>query len=76
LNTHIASPAVSHEDTPGERDLLMNALKAASARSRLISTELETVCLSLRHRKVTCEQALTWLKEENLLGWVHLGPAR
>jgi hypothetical protein len=70
-----ASPAVkSDQDTPGERDLLLNALRAAATRSRLISTELDTVGISLRHRKVNCEQALTWLRDEGLLRWVRLGP--
>ena len=70
-----ASPAVkSDEDAPGERDLLLTALRAAATRSRLIGTELETIGLSLRHRKVSCEQALTWLRDEGLLRWIRLGP--
>jgi hypothetical protein len=61
-------------DTPQERDLLLTALRAASIRSRLIATEIDTVGISLRHHKVTCEQAMAWLKEQDLLGWLHLGP--
>ena len=76
MNMHTASPAVkSQEDTPGELDLLLTALRAASARSRLITNELDSIGVSLRHRAVTCTQALEWLKDEGLLHWVHLGPA-
>jgi hypothetical protein len=75
-NMHNASSAVksSCEDTPGERDLLLTALRAASARSRLITNELDSIGVSLRHRAVTCAQALKWLRDEDLLPWVHLGP--
>ena len=62
------------EDTPGERDLLLTALRAASARSRLITNELDSIGVSLRHRAINCEQCLAWLKDEGLLHWVHLGP--
>jgi hypothetical protein len=76
MNISTASPAVksSSEDTPGERDLLLTALRAASARSRLITNELDSIGVSLRHKAITCEQCLQWLREEDLLGWVHLGP--
>jgi hypothetical protein len=77
MNMHTAKLAVKsfhEEDTPGERDFLLTALRAAAIRSRLVSTEIESIGLSLRHRKVSCAQALEWLGEENLLGWVRLGP--
>ena len=61
-------------DTPQERDLLLNALRAGSIQSRLISTQLDSVNLSLRHRSITCRQALDWLRKDNLLQWVRLGP--
>ena len=71
-----ASPAAQSDctDTSGERDLLLTALRAASTKSRLITNQLESIGVSLRHRAVNCEQALVWLKEENLLHWVRLGP--
>ena len=74
MNMHIASPAVKPhiEDTPGERDLLLTALRAASARSRLITNELDLIGVSLRHKAINCEQCLEWLKDEDLLHWVHL----
>ena len=75
MNTN-ALPAVSREDTSGERDLLLTALRAASARSRLITTELDSIGTSLRHRQVNCAQAMEWLREEDLLSWVQFGPER
>jgi hypothetical protein len=72
LNTN-ALPAVS-EDTSGERDLLLTALRAASARSRLMTTELDSIGTALRHKQVNCAQAMEWLREEDLLSWVHFGP--
>ena len=75
MNMHIASPAVKPhiEDTPGERDLLLTAIRAASARS-LITNELNSIGVSLRHKAINCEQCLEWLKDEGLLHWIHLGP--
>jgi hypothetical protein len=77
MNMHTAKPAVKsfhEEDTPGERDFLLTALRAAAIRSRLVSTEIESIGLSLRHRKINCEQALSWLRDEDLIHWVRLGP--
>ena len=60
----------------GERELLIHSLRLAVARSRLITNVLETVGVSLRHRAIDCEAAMTWLKEEGLLDWLELGPAK
>jgi hypothetical protein len=64
-------PATS--ETTGERDLLLAALRVASARSKLIAVELDSIGVSLRHKAVNCEQALTWAAEEGLLDWIPLG---
>jgi hypothetical protein len=61
-------------DTPGERDLLLTALRAASAQARLISNQIDTIGIALRHRNVTCAQALAWLRDDGLLHHVSLGP--
>lgn len=76
MNVYSAAPGVKPhvEDSPGERDFLLHALRAGSARSRLVTNELDSICVSLRHRAITCAQAVEWLKDENLLHWVHLGP--
>ena len=75
--THMAqalAPSKSKEDSSGERDLLLSALRAATARARLAATEFDTIGISLRQKLVTCEQALEWARDEGLIGWIRLGP--
>jgi hypothetical protein len=69
-----SSPRV--EDAAGERELLIQALRLAVARSRLVTNVLETVGVSLRHRAIDCEAAMTWLHEEGLIDLLDLGPAK
>jgi hypothetical protein len=64
----------SNVDTSGERDLLLSALRAATARARLAATEFDTIGISLRQKLITCEQALEWARNEGLIGWVRIGP--
>jgi hypothetical protein len=63
----------SNVDTSGERDLMLSALRAASARARLATNELDTIGVSLRQKAITCAQALEWARDEGLLGWIRLG---
>jgi hypothetical protein len=64
----------SHVDSSGERDLLLSALRAATARARLAATEFDSIGISLRQKLITCEQALKWARDEGLVGWIRLGP--
>lgn len=64
----------NHVDTSGERDLLLSAIRAATARARLAATEFDTIGISLRQKQITCEQALEWARDEGLIGWLRLGP--
>jgi len=68
------APGKSNVDTSGERDLMLSALRAASARARLATNELDTIGVSLRQKAITCAQALEWARGEGLLGWIRLGP--
>jgi hypothetical protein len=43
-------------------------------RLRQVTVELNSIGVSLRHKAVNCEQALTWAAEEGLLDWIPLGP--
>ena len=52
--------ALATSETTGDRDLLLAALRVASARSKLITVELDSIGISLRHKAVNCEQALTY----------------
>jgi hypothetical protein len=68
------APGKSNVDTSGERDLLLSALRAATARARLAATEFDSIGISLRQKLITCEQALQWARDEGLVGWIRLGP--
>jgi hypothetical protein len=68
------APGKSHVDSSGERDLLLSALRAATARARLAATEFDSIGISLRQKLITCEQALVWARNEGLIGWIRLGP--
>ena len=75
--THIAKPSPqgkSNVDSSGERDLMISALRAATARARLAANEFDTIGISLRQKLITCEQALEWAREEGLISWIRLGP--
>jgi hypothetical protein len=69
-----SAPDKSKIDSAGERELLIHALRTATARSRLVTNVLETVGVSLRHRQVNCDEAMQWLHEEGVLNHVEFGP--
>ena len=69
--TNVAAPSPqgkSNVDSSGERDLLLSALRAGTARARLAATEFDTIGISLRQKLVTCEQAVQWARDEGLVG--------
>jgi hypothetical protein len=63
-------------DTPGERDSVMSALRVASAEARLVANTIDTIGASLRQKAITCEGALQWAAEEDLLHLIKFGPAQ
>ena len=72
-----ASPAnklQNNLEPPGQREFLITALRAASARARLLTNTFDTIGTSLRHRMITCDEAVAWLSEENLLSEVEYRP--
>jgi hypothetical protein len=74
MNIHTTTVARKPIDPQAERELLINLLRTAVSRARLDVNLLETVGVSLRHRQIDVEGAMTWLKEEGLLEAVQLGP--
>jgi hypothetical protein len=62
------------QDSAAEREILLNALRLATARSRLITNLLESVGTSLRHKQIDCEKAMEWLAEEGCVDLLELGP--
>ena len=57
-----------------EREYLIHALRLAAARSRLATNVFDSVGISLRHKKISADDALRWLKDEGLLDHVQVGP--
>ena len=57
----------------GELELLIHSIRLAVTRSRLVTNTLETVGVALRHKQITPDKALAWLRSEGLLDHVQLG---
>jgi regulator of extracellular matrix RemA (YlzA/DUF370 family) len=71
-----SAPVKRKLDSAGEREVLINALRMATARSRLITNTLETIGVSLRHKQIDCDAAMKWLQEEGLLDLIQFGPSQ
>jgi hypothetical protein len=61
-------------ETNGDRELLLAVIRAATARSKLISQQLDTISTSLRQRAVSVEDAMLWCKDEGILDLLDFGP--
>jgi hypothetical protein len=61
------------EDTSGERDLVLSALRVAASRSRLETNLFDSIGTALRHKQIDCAGALAWLKDEGLLHHLPFG---
>jgi hypothetical protein len=61
-------------DTPGERDLMLSALRVASARARLVANQIDSIGASLRQKAISCQDALLWAKQEEVDSWIVFGP--
>jgi hypothetical protein len=70
------SPSGKPDDAgpAGQREFLITALRAASARARLAANLLDTIGVSLRNRMITCDETVAWLNEEGLLEQVEYRP--
>jgi hypothetical protein len=51
-------------DTPGERDLMLSALRVASAQARLVANQIDTIGASLRQKAICCKDALEWASKK------------
>jgi hypothetical protein len=74
LSTARAAVKPVSGDTPGERDLMLSALRVASARARLIANQIDTIGAGLRQKAITCSDALEWARQEDVIGWIQFGP--
>jgi hypothetical protein len=69
-----STPSKLVKSNAGERELLLSALRVATARSKLATNVFDSIGVSLRQQKIDCDQALAWLRDEGLLDHVDLGP--
>jgi hypothetical protein len=61
-------------ETNGDREYLMQVLRAATARAKLISNQLNTIGVALRQKAVTVEDALQWAHDEGIIDLLQFGP--
>jgi hypothetical protein len=59
-----------------QREILINTLRLAVARSRMITNLLDSIGVALKHRQVDTEGALEWAKEEGVLDLLEFGPRK
>jgi hypothetical protein len=75
--TSISNPASQSKplgERTGDRELLLQVLRAAAARSRLITHTLETIGTALKQRAVGIEDAMQWAKDEAIIDLLDFGP--
>jgi hypothetical protein len=61
-------------ETNGDREYLLAVLRAATARSKLICNQLDTIGIALRQRAVSVADAMLWAKDKGVLDLVDFGP--
>src|SRR5262245_17242336 len=74
----IPNPASQGKPKPGEssgdREYLMQVLRAATARAKLISNTLDTIGIALRQKACSVEDAMLWAQDEGILDLLQFGP--
>ena len=61
-------------ETNGDREYLLSVLRAATARAKLISNQLDTIGVALRQRAVSVEDAMQWCHDEQIIDLLQFGP--
>lgn len=61
-------------ETNGDREYLMQVLRAASARAKLIAADIDTIGVALRQKAVTIEDTMRWASDEGILHLLQFGP--
>jgi hypothetical protein len=61
-------------ETNGDREYLMQVLRAATARSKLISNQLDSIGIAVRQRAISVEDALQWAIDEGIIDLLQFGP--
>jgi hypothetical protein len=63
-------------ESNGDREFLLQVLRVATARSKLISNTLDSIGLALRQRAVSVEDAMRWAADEGIIDLLQFGPTR
>jgi hypothetical protein len=61
-------------ETNGDREYLAQVLRAATARAKLISNQLDSIGVALRQRAITVEEAIQWAIDEGIIDLLQFGP--
>jgi hypothetical protein len=61
-------------ESNGDREYLMQVLRAATARAKLISNTLDTIGIALRQKACSVEDAMLWAQDEGILDLLQFGP--
>ena len=72
MRNYEPSPQKSYEDSPGERDMVMSALRVAATRSRLQTNIFKSIYLGLRQKQLSCAEVIQRLKDEGLFQHIKL----
>ena len=76
--TSITNPASQGKpnlgETNGDREYLAQVLRAATARAKLISNQLDSIGVALRQRTITVEDAIQWAIDEGIIDLLQFGP--
>jgi hypothetical protein len=76
--TSVPSPASQGKpklgESNGDREYLMQVLRSATARAKLISNQLDTIGVALRQKAVSVEDALQWATDEGIVDLLQFGP--
>jgi hypothetical protein len=61
-------------ETGGDRDLLGQVLRSATAEARSVASKLESIAAAVRARTITVADAIQWAEDERLLHLLRFGP--
>jgi hypothetical protein len=61
-------------ETNADRELLLAVLRVATAESKLISNQLDTIGTALRQKAVGVQDAMQWLIDEGVADLLRFGP--
>jgi len=61
-------------ESNGDRELLGQAIRTATAQVKLTASKVESIAAALRQRSITIEEALQWADDERISHLLQFGP--